>query len=465
MKDRLFEALKKNTADYAEIRFEIEDSTYLGYRGKEFDSVRTGRFSGGNVRACKKGGWGMAIFNSPDDLGQKVEEACRFAALVGREKTELASPEAQVDGEKPAALDRDFRGITLDEKIKLTEKYNDIVMKEHRAIETSHVFYDEIFRTVYFASSEGNYFMEERPLINLSVNATARKGSLVQRGSNGRSSAVSYDAVLGFEEKAEEAARRAVSLLEAPPCDGGTYTVVLDQELGGVFAHEAFGHLSEADFLYENPKVKELMYIGRRMGIKELNIIDDGAFDRLLGTRAYDDEGTPTRKSYLIKEGVLVGHLHSRETAGKMGARPTGNARAIGLDAPPIVRMTNTYIAARKQDFDSLIADIDDGIYACGAFGGQTAMEMFTFSARYGFRIKKGRVGEMLRDIVLTGNVFETLNNIDGFGSDLKMIEKPGGCGKKGQAPLPGNLWRTPPEDSQCGNRRQVVCIILLTDT
>ena len=105
----------------------------------------------------------------------------------------MCVPAKKVDGEWPAALDRDFRGMALDEKIKLIEKYNDIVMKANRAIETSHVFYQEIFRTVYFASSQGAYFMEERPRINLSVNATARKGPLVQSGFNGISSAVSYE--------------------------------------------------------------------------------------------------------------------------------------------------------------------------------------------------------------------------------------------------------------------------------
>ena len=94
-----------------------------------------------------------------------------------------------------------------------------------------------------------------------------------------------------------------------------------------------------------------------------------------------DDEGTPTQKTYLIKEGVLAGHLHSLETAGKMGARPTGNARAICRNVQPIVRMTNTYIEPGDQTFEELLAGVDEGLYACEMCGGQTMMEMFTFSA------------------------------------------------------------------------------------
>jgi len=231
--------------------------------------------------------------------------------------------------------------------------------------------------------------------------------------------------------------KRAAALLKAPPCEGGTYTVVLDQGLGGVFAHEAFGHLSEADFLYENRKMRELMRIGRAMGAEQLHIVDDGSMGRLIGTHAFDDEGTVTGKTDLIRNGALVGHLHSLETAAKMGEKPTGNARALGRGDRPIVRMTNTYIEAGERTFEELLAGVDRGIYACDMFGGQTMMEMFTFSAAYGYRIENGQVGEMIRDVVLTGNVFQTLHSIDGFGNDLKILEKTGGCGKGGQSPLP----------------------------
>ncbi len=182
------------------------------------------------------------------------------------------------------------------------------------------------------------------------------------------------------------------------------------------------------------------MTIGREMGVKELNIVDDGSIKDSIGSQFFDDEGTPMQKTYLIREGLLAGHLHSRETTAKMGGAPTGNARAIDRAMPPIVRMTNTFIEAGNLSFQELIAPIDKGIYACGAFGGQTMMEMFSFSAAYGFRIEKGKVGELVRDVVLTGNVFQTLHNIDGFGNDLKILQKGGGCGKGGQSPLPVGL-------------------------
>jgi TldD protein len=429
--------VKKSTADYAEIRFEHEDATQVAYRGEEVEDVSSAKRAGGIVRVCTRGGWAKATFDGLDDLDHQVAEACRCADLVGHEQTQLADVETIPDAELPAEMERDPRGVPLDRKLQLIADYNDIILRADDAIESSSVRYFDKFRVVHFASSRGAYFSEERPQVGLSFLAVARDGSLVQWAHNGISSAVTFDVVLGCEAEVEAVARRAVDLLEAPPCEGGQYTVVLDQDLGGVFVHEAFGHLSEADFLYENPQMRELMHIGRHMGVEGLNILDDGSLGRAIGTHAYDDEGTPTGETHLITAGVLTAHLHSLETAGKMGEKPTGNARAIGRGYEPIVRMTNTYVTGGDLGFDEMIADIDDGLYACGMFGGQTMMEMFTFSAAYGYRIRKGQVGELIRDVVLTGNVFETLHAMDGFGDDFKICEKTGGCGKGGQMPLP----------------------------
>jgi len=212
--------------------------------------------------------------------------------------------------------------------------------------------------------------------------------------------------------------------------------VVLDPILAGVFVHEAFGHLSEADFVYENERMRELMVLGKKFGRPELNIIDGAAVPDLRGSFKYDDEGTPATKTYLIKEGVLVGRLHSRETAAKMGEKPTGNARAVSYRFPPIVRMTNTYIEPGNTSFEEMIADIKEGVYARNWYGGTTSMEMFTFSAGEAFMIRNGKLAELVRPVVLTGNVFETLQNIDAIGNDLDMNQG-GGCGKGGQSPLP----------------------------
>lgn len=437
MKQRLRDALAGVPADYAEIRFETSDTHHLVYRGRELESVGSSRFEGGIVRACVRGGWGLSVFDSPDNLEAHVAEACAHAALVGRESTRLAPVSPPVDLESRARMAEDFRGVSFDEKLALLSGYNDIILQSHPAIESSMVRYSDMFRTVTFASTRGACFVEERPRVILYLVAVARNDDGVQQASESFSSATDFAVVRRRDDIAREVADRAVALLDAPQVEGGSTTVILRPDFAGVFAHEAFGHLSEADFLYENAQMRDLMVPGRKMGSKELCITDDGTLGTLIGTQAVDDEGTPTTRTELIRDGILTGHLHSLETAAKMQEAPTGNARAIGRGSPPIVRMTNTFIEAGPLSREQLFADVDDGIYACGMMGGQTMMEMFTFSAAYGYRIRNGAPAELLRDIVVTGNVFETLNHIDGIADDFTLYELGGGCGKGGQSPLP----------------------------
>lgn len=436
MRDRLTQALKFQDVEYADIRVEDTTNTWVNFRGPDLDTIGSARTVGGVVRALYRGGWGFATFNDLEDLPKQVREACETAKLVGTDTTYFAANEPVV-GEEKSELIKDFRQVPLAEKKALTEEYNRIVLGYHKSIQTSSVRYADSFKHIWFASSEGAYIDEEIPDVNMRIIATACEGDIVQNAFRSGGGIDGYQSVEGMQDKAKEAAQMAVELLSAPPVKGGKYTVITNQNMTGVFTHEAFGHLSESDFVYENPRLQEVMQLGKRFGVEGLNIIDDGTIPGGLGTHLYDYEGVPTRKNYLIKDGLLVGRLHSRETAAKMKEPLTGNARAVHFQHPPIVRMTNTYIAPGSSSYQDMIKDIKLGVYAVDAFGGQTAMEMFTFSAAYGYMIRDGQVAELVRDVVLTGNVFETLLNIDQIGNDMEWEPNgPGGCGKGGQYPL-----------------------------
>ncbi|RPI83568.1 MAG: TldD/PmbA family protein [Chloroflexi bacterium] len=436
MRDRLTTALKSHNVDYADIRLEDKTDSWVNFRGPDLDSVGSSRVTGGIVRALYKGGWGYATFNNLDDLEKQVRDACETARLIGSSKTLLAEAQPVVD-EITAVMDKDFREIPLKEKKAQVEEYNKIALGYHESIQATRTLYSDSFKKIWYANSEGTYIQDEQPNIVISVQATARKDDIVQSVHESAGGPEGYAAVENFHEKAANAARRAVELLSAAPVRGGKYTVITNPEMTGVFTHEAFGHLSESDFVYENEQMKALMKIGKRFGSDNLNIVDDGSLPGGLGTHPYDYEGVRTRKNYLVKDGILVGRLHSRETAAKMGEEPTGNARAVFFQHPPIVRMTNTFIEPGTTKADDIFKDIKLGVYAFSVIGGQTAMEMFTFSAAYGYMIRDGQVAEMVRDVVLTGNVFDTLMNIDAIGDDLRFAPNgPGGCGKGEQHPL-----------------------------
>lgn len=434
MKDKLFNALKNQKADYIEIRLDESRSSRLVYRGKRLEEAGRTASAGGNIRAIVNGGWGFVSFNTMHELADKVALAVQQAKNVGKEKTQL-SPIKPVTDTVAATFNKNPLDIPLSEKKGLMDQYNNLML-ETPGIQTTSVGYADIKKKVTLATSEGTYIEQERIDLNLRLAAIASSGVDVQQVGLSIGSKGDFSTVEGLHSQVTDMARRAVALLSAPHVKGGTYTVVLDPVLAGVFVHEAFGHLSEADHIYENPQMREMMVLGRRFGSKHLNIVDGAAVPGYRGSFKYDDEGTPASKTYLIKEGILNSRLHSRETAAKMGEQPTGNARAINYMFPPIVRMTNTYIEPGNTSFEDMISDIKEGVYARDWYGGTTSLEMFTFSAGEAYMIRDGKIAEMVKPVVLTGNVFTTLDNIDAIGNDLDMNQG-GGCGKAGQSPLP----------------------------
>ncbi len=427
-------ALKSAKADHVEIRINEGRGTGVSYVGKELESIGESSMMGGSVRALVNGGWGFVAFNDIEDLPRYVKMACEQAKVVGNKDVSLAETGVINDVVK-TQVDVDPADVSLIDKHDLCQKYNNIILSSNK-VQTSSVRYVDAHGTLYFANLEGSFIVCENIFCGVSVMAMAKDGMDVQQAYNSIGDLRGYSKVENFEESCEEVTKRAVDLLSAKPVDAGKYTVIVDPKLCGVFTHEAFGHLSEADFIHENQKLREIMKIGKRFGSDELSIVDDGTLTGEAGYNKYDSEGTPTQKTYLIKDGILTNRLHSRETAAKMGEKPTGNARAISYGSEPIVRMTNTYMESRDQTFEEMLAGVDDGIYAKGSLGGQTNTEMFTFSAEEAYKIKDGKICEQVRDVVLTGNVFETLMNIDSIGNDLVLFGGLGGCGKGGQSPL-----------------------------
>jgi len=431
---QLAETLKKYDADYIEARLEESQASHIVYRGKELESVDRTTAIGGSVRALVRGGWGFVSFNSFDELPGRVELAVKQAQFVGNEESKLAELEPVADAVISGANQNPL-AISLTEKKKLLDEYNDIIWGTP-GMQTSFINYGDGRKKSIFCNSSGSYIEQERTDITLRLTAVATDGNDVQQSGLSLGSSGDFSLIQGIHQQVEELAQRAVKLLSAPQVKGGEYTVVLDPVLAGVFVHEAFGHLSEADFVYENDNMQQIMVLGKEFGTTELNIVDSAAMPGLRGSYKYDDEGVPATKTYLIREGKLVGRLHSRETAAKMGEELTGNARAINYRYPPIVRMTNTFIEPGAASFNDMIGDIKEGVYAKNWYGGTTSMEMFTFSAGEAFMIRNGKISELLRPVVLTGNVFTTLKNIDAIGNDLEMNQG-GGCGKGAQSPLP----------------------------
>ena len=424
----------KSQVDFFSLRLERSQGADIFLRSGKIETLSTGISIGGQVRVCHKGGWGFASFNDLNSLEIKLKEAIAAAKWVGNEETVLAEVEPiQV---KVSLIQENPHQIELIDKRNLCAHYTDILQSVSDRVVSTAVRYGDCTQQVILATSEGTMIEQEWADWELRCSATARDGDTVQTGRETFGSRRSYADLINLEQPAIGAAQRAVTALDLPTVQGDTYTVVIDPILAGLFVHEAFGHLSEADMLYENPDMLETMSIGRKFGSKDLQIFDGAAIADHRGSYLYDDEGVPATTTQLIEDGVLVGRLHSRETAGKLGEKVTGNARCLDYHYPPIVRMTNTWIGRGKTPVADLFNDIPVGVYAKNWQGGMTNGEMFTFTAGEAWMIRNGKIAEAVKDVTLSGNVFETLADIEAIADDF-LWDESGGCGKGGQSGLP----------------------------
>ncbi|WP_353260088.1 TldD/PmbA family protein [Prochlorothrix hollandica] len=426
----------QSQVDYLAIRLEESEGTDVLLRGHRIETLSEGLSIGGHVRAFYKGGWGFASFNHITTLSDRIEEAIAAARIVGQEDSHLAPIEAIQTIYNLPLQGTDPRQVALADKKTLCDHYGEILRSVDDRIATVSVRYGDCTQRILLATSEGTFIEQSWADMEMRFAATARDGDTVQTGRETTGSRNGYEDLKNLDRQVESAARRAVDALALPPIQGGSYTVVIDPILTGLFVHEAFGHLSEADMAYENPDILEVMTLGRRFGPPELQIFDGAAPPGHRGSYAYDDEGTPATTTQLIKDGVLVGRLHSRETAGKLGEAPTGNARCLSYHYPPIVRMTNTWIDRGQTPVADLLTDVKEGVYARNWLGGMTNGEMFTFTAGEAWMIRNGQRAEPVRDVTLSGNVFSTLADIEAIGDDFHWDES-GGCGKGGQSGLP----------------------------
>ena len=386
---------------------------------------------GAGVRALCGGSWGYTAVEGDIDLKRGVDAASKLAfsmnASTPKEKVELAAVSSPDVKDLPE-IRIDPRDIAIEEKVDLLKS-----MEEHAKIagvNSTKVMYLESEFKIQYRSSEGLECEYELLNVGFAVSAVASENGVYQAG---RESRFGYGYEL-FEkenvlELAGNAGKTAVELLKAKTPKGGEMPVVLDQELAGVFAHEAVGHASEADLVLEGDSILENR-IGEQIASPLITIIDDPTLHEF-GYYPFDAEGSESKRTEIIRDGVFNSYLHSRETAAKLGGTP-GNCRAQGYSMP-VVRMSNTFIDNGDSKFEEMLEDVRDGMYLVGSRGGQvnTGEGIFQFNAEKGYLIKNGELSGLLRDVSLSGNTLEILNQVTHVGNDLKMTA--GRCGKSGQ--------------------------------
>ena len=325
--------------------------------------------------------------------------------------------------------------VSFNEKKEICESYFDDV-KSFKSLKGVRVKYVDEYKVKHFYSSTDIKYSYDFNQCGILISYTVTDG-------NGRFDdridlyGSKIDELRGQSGNIKEQIEESHLFINAKTIEAGGYPVVMDSEVVGIFAHESFGHKSEADFMIGDEEAKETWKIGKKVGDECLSIVDYGAE---LGTSGYcpiDDEGFPTQKTYLIKNGILTGRLHSQQTAQLLDEPPTGNGRSINFEFEPIVRMTNTYVESGEKTFEELISGVKLGVLSKDVKHG-SGLSTFTIAPRKCYMIKDGKIAEPVRVSVMSGSVFEALGRIEGCSEGSKLINMAfGGCGKMEQWPLP----------------------------
>ncbi|SFF63782.1 microcin-processing peptidase 2. Unknown type peptidase. MEROPS family U62 [Fontimonas thermophila] len=292
--------------------------------------------------------------------------------------------------------------------------------------------------TVLIVSSDGTFAADIRPLVRMDVSVIVEHHGRREQGHAGAGGRGSYMDFFGGdtpERLAREAVRMALVQLEAVPAPAGTLTVVLGPGWPGVLLHEAVGHGLEGDFNRRGTSAFSGR-IGERVASTLCTIVDDGTLPGRRGSLTLDDEGTPTRCTVLIENGILRGYLQDKLNARLMGVESTGNGRRESYAALPMPRMTNTYMLPGAHDPQEIIASVDNGLYAVNFGGGQVDITSgnFVFSTSEAYLIEHGRITRPVKGATLIGNGPEVLARVSMVGNDLKLDAGIGICGKDGQS-------------------------------
>lgn len=428
----LFEKVINDTlpkVDYIDIRAGSGDNTSILMKDGNVQEINTGKSLGIRIRVLNNGAWGFAYTTDISKIDEITQTAIKLSNSL---KGDVELSECEIIQDKIAVdVKIPFSDVSIEEKKEIMKEANDSATIEK--VNSTTVSYGDSQINEMFLNSEGSNIQVKTSRVRMALNAAASDGEIIQFGHGSLGGVKGFEVIsdTDIEEFGRKIGEKAVRLLDAKPAPSGQFPVIADPELTGVLIHEALGHAVEGDLILQNDSILKDK-LGTKIASDIVNIFDDASLKDGFGYYPYDVEGIKTKPNQLVKDGELVSLLNSRETASKLGMKSSGNARSIIADKP-IVRMSNTYLQPGDMTFEELIEDIPDGIYLKGSRGGQvdTGKGIFQFNAAEGYKIENGELTTPLRDVSLSGNILETLKNVDAIGNDFKLSV--GYCGKDGQ--------------------------------
>ncbi|MEA2903183.1 MAG: TldD protein [Alphaproteobacteria bacterium] len=422
-------------ADDGELFMEYRQSEMLVFDNGRLKQATYDTAQGFGLRAVKDEAVGYAHASDMSEAAiARAAEAVR--AVKGGYSGRYAEPPGRTNV-RLYGDDNPLDGPAFETKVRLLEQIDAYARAKDPHVRQVSVSFGASWQVVEILRADGESYRDVRPLVRVNVAVVAGEGDRQESGSygyGGREGFAPFLDAASWQHGVDEAVRQALVNLEAVAAPAGEMDVVLGPGWPGVMLHEAVGHGLEGDFNRKQTSAFAGL-MGKQVAAKGVTVVDDGTMAARRGSLSIDDEGTPTSRTLLIEDGILVGYMQDRQNARLMAMAPTGNGRRESYAHVPMPRMTNTYMLAGEHDPAEIIASVKNGIYAVSFGGGQVDITSgkYVFNVTEAYKIENGKVGAPLKGAMLIGNGPTDLNRISMVGNDLKLDTGVGTCGKNGQ--------------------------------
>ncbi len=410
--NQVLDNLHFKKVDYGDIRIVEEEREGIILKNGVVEGLVRDTNIGFGVRVLKDGAWGFSSSNrltkgSGNRVSQDALMIARASAQV-RERPVVLSELQPQRGRYKTIVEIDPFRISLNEKIRLLLECDKLLNKDNR-IKVRQAFLNFHRTRINFASTEGSYLRQELVFSGGGIKVFAMDKDELQVRSYGNYQQAGYEFInsLRLKANAHRIGEEVLMLLAARPCPDKKTTLILDADQMVLQIHESCGHPTELDRVlgaeasYAGTSFLTIEKLNKfRYGSEIVTIVADATEPGGLGTFGWDDEGVPSQRVYLIKDGIFVGYQSSRETAPLIGAKSSGNMRADGWNRIPLVRMTNINLEPGEWKLEDMIADTEDGIFMTTnkSWSIDDKRLNFQFGCEFARRIEKGRLTEVYKN-------------------------------------------------------------------
>jgi TldD protein len=422
-------------ADDGELFLEYRQAEALAFDNGRLKQATYDTSQGFGLRAVKDEAVGYAHASDVSEAAiERAADAIR--AVKGGYSGEYAAPPPR-SNVKLYAEDSPLRSPSFEEKARLLQTIDAYARAKDPRVRQVTASLAASWQAVEILRADGEAYRDIRPMVRVNVSVVVGDGNRQETGSAGYGGREGYERFItaeAWQGAVDNAVRQALINLEAVPAPAGEMDVVLGPGWPGVMLHEAVGHGLEGDFNRKKTSAFAGL-MGQRVAAKGVTVIDDGTISLRRGSLSIDDEGTPSNRTLLIEDGILVGYMQDRQNARLMGMQPTGNGRRESFAHVPMPRMTNTYMLAGTHEPGEIIASVKNGIYATYFGGGQVDITSgkYVFQCTEAYRIENGKLGAPIKGAMLVGNGPTDLHRVSMIGNDLQLDNGIGTCGKNGQ--------------------------------